>query len=354
MATPYLQIPEDVATDCNDSQPVAMRRSWKKGTALSVCCLVVVAIVTASKSMPTLRSNSAAESISLLGFSPSLRSPFGAKNGIVKPMGQQGVYSKALDMSRITSNPLAKLAITGIEANHLDYLGVRGVSMNAQMKTVLASMDEPAKKEVEEAVDAAADKVELAKLKAKKAKDFAGVTAPLGYWDPFGFSARVPSEYFAGAEGDWDVELKVPEARFLFLREAELKHGRVCMLASLGILVSERFHPLFGGDIDVPAYKAFQETPLQTFWIAVLAAIGFLETPSIKSFTIPSDGSNAFSLRAGRVAGDLGFDPLGLKPKDEKEFKNVQTKEINNGRLAMIATAGMIAQELVDGEKIFK
>jgi hypothetical protein len=30
----------------------------------------------------------------------------------------------------------------------------------------------------------------------------------------------------------------------------------------------------------------------------------------------------------------------------------MQNKELNNGRLAMIATAGMIAQELVNGEKI--
>ena len=37
------------------------------------------------------------------------------------------------------------------------------------------------------------------------------------------------------------------------------------MLASLGFLVGENFHPLFGGDIDVPSYIAFQATPLQAF-----------------------------------------------------------------------------------------
>ena len=51
-----------------------------------------------------------------------------------------------------------------------------------------------------------------------------------------------------------------------FLREVELKHCRVAMLAALGFLVGENFHPLFGGAIDVPSYIAFQETPLQTFW----------------------------------------------------------------------------------------
>merc|ERR1712139_114753 len=53
------------------------------------------------------------------------------------------------------------------------------------------------------------------------------------------------------------------------------------------------------------------------------------------------------------VPGDLGFDPLGLKPKDPKEFKEMQTKELQNGRLAMIAAAGMIAQEVASNQKLF-
>jgi len=31
----------------------------------------------------------------------------------------------------------------------------------------------------------------------------------------------------------------------------------------------------------------------------------------------------------------------------------MQTKELNNGRLAMLAAAGMIAQEFVTGQKLF-
>jgi hypothetical protein len=60
-----------------------------------------------------------------------------------------------------------------------------------------------------------------------------------------------------------------------------------------------------------------------------------------------------WSIRADHVAGDLGFDPLGLKPTDPAELKEMQNKELNNGRLAMIAAAGMIAQELASGEKLF-
>merc|ERR1719498_556043 len=85
-------------------------------------------------------------------------------------------------------------------------------------------------------------------------KEMPGVTGPLGFFDPLGFSADAS------------------EGKIKFYREVELKHGRVGMLASLGFLVGENFHPLFGGDIDVPSYLAFQQTPLQTFWPAVVFA----------------------------------------------------------------------------------
>jgi len=60
-----------------------------------------------------------------------------------------------------------------------------------------------------------------------------------------------------------------------------------------------------------------------------------------------------WSIRSGTVAGDMGFDPLGLKPTNAAELKEMQTKELNNGRLAMIAVAGMIVQEGISGDKLF-
>ena len=59
-----------------------------------------------------------------------------------------------------------------------------------------------------------------------------------------------------------------------------------------------------------------------------------------------------FRIKADHKAGDLGFDPLGLKPTSEAELKTMATKELNNGRLAMIGMAGMVAQELVTHAKI--
>jgi len=164
-------------------------------------------------------------------------------------------------------------------------------------------------------------------------KELAGITAPLGFFDPVGFTTDAT------------------EGKIRFYREVELKHGRLGMLAALGFLVAEQFHPLFGGDVDAPAYLAFQQTPLQTFWGLVVAGIASIELFSVFAFESPF-GGEPWSIRSDHVPGDLGFDPLGLKPTDAAELKEMQTKELNNGRLGMLAAAGMIAQELATGEKL--
>merc|ERR1711937_712217 len=178
----------------------------------------------------------------------------------------------------------------------------------------------------------------------KYAKSLPGVTEPLGFFDPMGFCS---------AED-------ITEGKIKFYREVELKHGRVGMLAALGFLVGENFHPLFGGDIDMPSYLAFQQTPLQTFWPAVVFAIAIPEIYSVFSFKTPAlfaqkgeEGGMPWEIRSDFESGDLGFDPLGLKPTDPEELKQMQTKELQNGRLAMIAAAGMIAQELASNQKLF-
>lgn len=39
--------------------------------------------------------------------------------------------------------------------------------------------------------------------------------------------------------------------------------------------------------------------------------------------------------------GDLGFDPLGIKPSNPSELMSIQTKELNNGRLAVSVRSRM-------------
>jgi hypothetical protein len=74
-------------------------------------------------------------------------------------------------------------------------------------------------------------------------------------FDPLGFSAK------------YDIK---------WLREAELKHGRVCMLASLGCLVQEFAHLPFEATSNPVASEAFFQVPAGGLW-QIFAAIGAIE-----------------------------------------------------------------------------
>jgi len=165
-------------------------------------------------------------------------------------------------------------------------------------------------------------------------KQLAGVSGPLGFFDPLGFSSEAS------------------KGKVKFYREAEIKHGRVAMLASVGFLLGEHFHPMWGGGLDLPSVIAFQETPLQDFMPGLALLFAIHEFGSIFTFNSPF-GGELWSIRADYSSGDLGWDPLGLKPTSASELKEMQTKEINNGRLAMIGIVGMIGQELASGNKLF-
>merc|ERR1719487_2140911 len=104
------------------------------------------------------------------------------------------------------------------------------------------------------------------------AKTLPGITAPFGFFDPAGFCSS------DGASNE-----QVSEGKVRFYREVELKHGRVAMLAALGFPVAEQFHPLFATD-DAPSFSAFQQTPLQTFWPAVVLVIAIPEIFSVFTF----------------------------------------------------------------------
>jgi len=135
------------------------------------------------------------------------------------------------------------------------------------------------------------------------------------------------------------------------LREAELAHGRVSMLAALGFLVQEKFHPLFSGD----GGAAIDQIPALPIWLwgAMLAGIGSAEQFRIAKGWAkldPATNKAASALREGYYPGDLAFDPLNLKPEDPEEFRLMQEKELSHARLAMIAAAGFLAQEAVSGQ----
>merc|ERR1739838_898567 len=173
------------------------------------------------------------------------------------------------------------------------------------------------------------------------AEGLPGALAPVGFFDPLGH-----------AEKATDATLK----RY---REAELAHGRVAMLAVIGFLVGEKVEGssfLFDASISGPAITHITQVP-DGFWAVIIAFIGAYEASRAEAGWVdPSDCpvDQPGLLKEDYSPGDLKFDPLGLMSDDAEEFAIMQTKELQNGRLAMLAAAGFLAQEAVDGQGIIE
>lgn len=130
------------------------------------------------------------------------------------------------------------------------------------------------------------------------------------------------------------------------LREAELKHGRVAMLAILGVYIQEFFH-LPGEAYSNPnPIEAFSQVGAQPIAQIILFA-GFAEYNLHKGKVTWQD----MVADKDRVPGDFGYDPLGLM--EEGDPNEYALKEITHCRLAMIAIGGMLHQSFVTGAGVF-
>merc|ERR1712238_64371 len=118
-------------------------------------------------------------------------------------------------------------------------------------------------------------------------------------------------------------------------REAETQHGRVAMLAFIGLLITEEpiaFHPLFEvNEKDIgPAIRHLDEVRATTpifFEISALF-IGALEVNRALIGWKSPDEAKFQELNDEYYPGDVNFDPLGLKPDDAAEVFEMSTKEI--------------------------
>ncbi|CEM01851.1 unnamed protein product [Vitrella brassicaformis CCMP3155] len=150
-------------------------------------------------------------------------------------------------------------------------------------------------------------------------------------FDPVGFSSLDKN-----SDGN-------PGLDFYWFREAEIKHGRIAMLATAGILFVE----LVG---TMPFFPYPNKSQMDVFWDV------YRDKPALIFFSIimiaVMEITSGFAITAGRESGlrepgDFKFDPLGFaKNKSPEAMKTMATKEVKNGRLAMLAAAGMILQGL--------
>jgi Chlorophyll A-B binding protein len=147
------------------------------------------------------------------------------------------------------------------------------------------------------------------------------------------------------------------EKSIQYLRESEIKHGRIAMAAFVGYIVQSNFvfpwplttsgtpHP--GTDLSPP--EQFDALPLASK-MQIIGFIGFLEwfwafNKTTKVGAFPSLKESL----PHPVPFDL-FDPFGFsKNKSEEAKARGRLAEINNGRLAMIGIFGFLTAQTNPG-----
>merc|ERR1712107_766416 len=152
-----------------------------------------------------------------------------------------------------------------------------------------------------------------------------GVQAPVRFWDPLGFTA------------DGDV------AAFKRRRCVEIKHGRICMMATMGYITPEITGKL-PGYLSPSAGLKFADIPNGLGAISKVPTLGWAQIAAYFGFVEFSGGFEDY--KTG-TPGDYGFKVLTSSDPAEKTKK--LSAEIANGRLAMVAIIGMFFQDGLTG-----
>lgn len=138
-------------------------------------------------------------------------------------------------------------------------------------------------------------------------------------FDPLGFSDYFPMDY---------------------LRESELKHGRIAMAAIVGYIAVDLgivVHPLGQGLTSATAHDVLAEKGVMgnaLIWICFAEMVSYIAVAEMLQ------GS-------GREPGYFGFGTKFLEGKSPEAVEKIKYQEIMNGRLAMLAFGGAVTQSVL-------
>lgn len=178
----------------------------------------------------------------------------------------------------------------------------------------------------------------------------------VGYFDPLDL----------GASSFWGCS---QEQTIGWLRQAEVKHGRVAMAAFVGYCVQSNFHFPWAMTLDGTPFPSTDLSPPEQ-WdalpfaskVQIILFIGFLE---FYSELTPGEGSEAGQphyMNGGKVGQyptfdaiphDVPFnlfDPFKLSKNMSEEQREKRLRaELNNGRLAQLGIFGFLCAQTIPG-----
>merc|ERR1712190_426664 len=155
-----------------------------------------------------------------------------------------------------------------------------------------------------------------------------GAQAPLGFWDPLGFTSDGSAENFKRR------------------RSTEIKHGRVSMLATMGYITPELVGKLPGYLSPSQGLK-YEDIPNGLAAISKVPAAGWAQMVAYCAFVeVQGMEQNGPGGDEG-TPGDFGFKVLTSSDPEEKQKK--LAAELANDRLAMMAIIGVFFQDGLTG-----
>mmetsp|Transcript_13770 Transcript_13770/g.17973 ORF Transcript_13770/g.17973 Transcript_13770/m.17973 type:complete len:207 (+) Transcript_13770:108-728(+) len=157
-----------------------------------------------------------------------------------------------------------------------------------------------------------------------------GSSAPLKKFDPLGYAQVGSDETFA------------------WFRASELKHGRVAMLATTGYLVQAagvHFPGLLSHDVTFESLSGMN--PLDQ-WAAVPDAGKWQIIGAIFIAEIYAESEKPHYMMGGPTPA-LIWPKIDTSSVSESAMATKQTRELNNGRLAMIAIMSFLAEKAISG-----
>jgi len=157
-----------------------------------------------------------------------------------------------------------------------------------------------------------------------KSFNYVGDIKPANYFDPLQLSSGI---------------LRHDESYIKYLREAELQHGRVAMIAIVALPVID----MTSDKLAINYLKDMSFSEQAPFWLSM----GLYESARMGAgWKNPLTSKEGFKLEDYYQPGNV------LKVSDNSYSNSRLERELSNGRLAMFGTLGYLAQEFVQQQSI--